>query len=70
MVALTAQLPQPLQGRQAGSTGCPGVERKAVFKMRREGSLITVKMSIRGAFPNRKGPEKRVLKDFCFRMLR
>lgn len=64
MVPLTAQLPQPLQGRQAGSAGCLGVEKKAVFKRRRrEGSLITVKMSVRGAFPNRRGPEKRVLKN-------
>lgn len=70
MVPLTAQLPQPLQGRQAGSAGYLGVEKKAVFKRRREGSLITVKMSIRGTFSNRRGPEKRVLKDFCFRTLR
>jgi hypothetical protein len=56
MVPLTTQLPQPLQGRQAGSAGCPGVEKKAVFKRRRgEETLITVKMPIRRAFPNRRG---------------
>lgn len=70
-VPLTAQLPQTLQGRQAGNAGCSGVEKKAVFKSRRrEQSVITVKMPIRGAFPNRRGPEKRVLKDLCFGTLR
>lgn len=35
VVLLTAQLLQPLQGRQAGSIGC-SVEKKAVFKGARE----------------------------------